>query len=42
MKLVIKHNTKIDIDLIKQVMTLDAMWYPTYMQGTFDTIYARF
>lgn len=42
MKLIIRHKAKNDDELIKEVMQLDAMCYPTYMQGTYDTINARF
>ncbi|WP_291637601.1 GNAT family N-acetyltransferase [Clostridium sp.] len=42
MELKIKYKVKNDSELIKEVMKLDSMAYPTYMQGTYDTIYARF
>ncbi|MBW9171203.1 GNAT family N-acetyltransferase [Clostridium estertheticum] len=42
MELKIKHKAKSDSELIIEVMKLDKMGYPNYMQGTFDTIYARF
>jgi len=42
MKLIIKHKSKNDEELIREIIKLDAMGYPNYMQGSFDTIYERF
>lgn len=42
MQLLIKYKASSDDALIKEVMKLDALCYPKYMQGTYDTIYERF
>ncbi len=42
MKYTVKFNVKNDEKLIKDVMKLDSLCYSQDMQGTFDTIYARY